>query len=213
MYGRCFPCALASGASCSLRSLGGLKKKLLLPIGHQMKNTALLTTCLLISACSAYEIRPVDPQPNSAATLLAGTVQVDVGSSQGLGEQWLAEALVEEGLASSVTPSAGEAPSDYLLSLESMQTGACFSEPMLTVLTLGLIPSVGCAETGYKIELADSEGNTLLATSSESKVTSVSGLAAWFLLLSPSWVGERGLTDYEAQRIVEVISKSEAAAR
>ena len=178
-----------------------------------MKNTALLTICLLISACSAYEIRSVDLQPRRATTLLAGTVLVDVGSSQGLGEQWLAEALTEQGLAASVVPSVGEAPSEYLLSLESMQTGACFSEPMLTVLTLGLIPSVGCAETGYKIALADSEGNTLLATSSESKVTSVSGLAAWFLLLSPSWVGERGLTDYEAQRIVEVISNSEAASR
>ncbi len=178
-----------------------------------MKNTALLTTCLLISACSAYEIRPVDLQPTSEATLLAGTVQVDVGRSQALGEQWLAEALAEQGLAASVIPSASEAPSDYLLSLEPIQTGACFSEPMLTVLTLGLIPSVGCAETGYKIELADRDGTTLASTSSESKVTSVSGLAAWFLLLSPAWVGERGLTDYEAQRIVEVISKSEAAAR
>lgn len=80
-----------------------------------MKNTALLTTCLLISACSAYEIRPADLQLTSAATLLPGTVQVDVGHSQGLGEQWLAEALVEEGLASSVIPSASGAPSDYLL--------------------------------------------------------------------------------------------------
>lgn len=79
---------------------------------------------------------------------------------------------------------------------------------MLTVLTLGLIPSVGCAETGYKIELADRDGATLASTSSQSKVTSVSGLAAWFLLLSPSWVGERGLTDYEAQRIVEELSES-----
>lgn len=177
-------------------------------LGIRMKIAALIVISFLISGCSAYKIQPGDLSISHAENLLPGTVKIQTDYAEGQGEEWLTKALIRQRLSPSVIPSDGEGPSEYVLSLKSIYTGSCFSEPMLTALTLGIIPSVGCAETGYKIELSDGKRNKLISANSGHKVTTVFGITAWFLMLSPSWVGEKGITEYEAHRIVEELSGS-----
>ena len=74
---------------------------------------------------------------------------------------------------------------------------------MLTVITLGIIPSVGCAEVVYKVVLSEEDNQDLVSVNAGKEVKTVFGMVAWFLMLSPSWVGESAITEYEANSIVD----------
>ncbi len=75
----------------------------------------------------------------------------------------------------------------------------CFSEPYLTVFSLGIIPDVNCASYGFQFELDPGSAPTLVDTRGE--VTAVFGWAALFMRLSKSWSGEATFSQYEARQL------------
>ena len=168
-----------------------------------MKILTLLIIAVLLSSCVAYKIQPEEVSGNQTEMMFSGRVKISTEYPGGNGERWLSDALARQNLAGSVTTSASQDLPDYVLNLQSNQTGRCFSEPMLTAITLGIIPSVGCAEVGYKIILTDSNNAGLATADSGSEVKTVFGIAAWLLMLSPSWVGEKALLNTKQVQLLE----------
>ncbi|MBU2708933.1 hypothetical protein KCM76_23260 [Zooshikella marina] len=172
-----------------------------------MKYILSLIFPILLSACSAYKIIPdeVDSK-QSNSILLTGPVKIKTDKPEGKVEELLAKALMKQKLSTVVLASTSKEDATYEVELESVYTGRCFAEPLLTVLSLGLIPYVGCAELGYKVTLLGKDKTELVSVDASKKVKTVYGVAAWLLLLSPSWVGEGGVKEYEAKAIVHELS-------
>ena len=173
-----------------------------------MKILTLLIISVLLSSCLAYKIQPDEVSGNQTEMMFSGKVKITTEYPNGNGERWLSDALARQNLADSVVTSTSQDLADYGLNLQSNYTGRCFSEPMLTVITLGIIPSFGCAEIGYTIILTDGNGARLATADSGGEVKTVFGIAAWILMLSPSWVGPKGIVEYEANSIIRVLSES-----
>lgn len=171
-----------------------------------MKILNILILSILVSSCVAYKV-PIEDMTNTQSEIvLPRIVKISTEYTDGNTEDWLSEALVRQKLSEIVLTSSNPEVAPYRMSLESNYTGKCFSEPMLTVLTLGIIPSIGCAEVGYKVALSDSNNKELISVNASKEVQTVFGISALFLVLSPSWVAERGIVEYEAYSIVDELS-------
>ena len=173
-----------------------------------MKIPILLIISVLLSSCVAYKVQPGAVVGNQTEMMFSGKVKITTEYPNGNGERWLSDALARQKLAGSVVTSASQDLPDYGLNLQSNYTGRCFSEPTLTVITLGIIPSIGCAEIVYTIILTDGNSARLATADSGGEVKTVFGIVAWLLMLSPSWVGEKGIVEYEASSIVRELSES-----
>jgi hypothetical protein len=171
-----------------------------------MNFVKLIALCALISGCTAYKVGSNDVINADTVFVLPDEVKIKIEHSEGRTEDWLVKALAKNNLAKNIVASSSPDNSAYILNLRRHFTGKCFSEPMLTAITLGIIPSIGCSEIGYSIQLTDSNGKEIARTETSSEVKSIFGLASWFLMLSPSWGGEKALTNYEAELIVNKLS-------
>lgn len=69
--------------------------------------------------------------------------------------------------------------------------GECFSEPILTVFTLGVIPHIGCTEHGYKFKLRKSGTTTSIDVNAKFKVRQMVGWLTWPAALSKSYAYDR----------------------
>jgi len=164
-----------------------------------------------LPGCGAYKIPASIELRDTTVPLLDGSVSVDINREPGNGERWLADALYEQNLAARVIPHEEAGEADYSLDLKQSFSGKCFSEPMLTVMTLGIIPTTGCAERGYSGQLQSAKQKSTTEIKAEVEVRSIYGLVASFMLLSPGWVGERGMTKYEASLIIREIEAATAS--
>ena len=164
-------------------------------------------TLLALSGCVAYEL------PEQQAQLVAEPLfkeRVNLRVDGNYGDEWLAKALVSEGLSNNIVTRSDAEFFEHSLELKTNHTGKCFSEPMLTAITLGVIPSLGCAEVGYIGEFRSQSTEDIYTVNTESEMKTVFGLLAWPLLLSPNWVGERGRVESEAQALVTEIARVRA---
>jgi len=72
--------------------------------------------------------------------------------------------------------------------IESIESGGeCFSEPLLTVLSVGIIPHLGCTEYGHRFQLRCPNLDSRVAVDASFTVRSYVGWFVWPLALSPSW--------------------------
>jgi hypothetical protein len=65
--------------------------------------------------------------------------------------------------------------------------GECFSEPMLTVLSAGVIPHLGCVAYGHRFDLRCPNGGPSVAVDASFAVRSYVGWFIWPLAFSPNW--------------------------
>jgi len=65
--------------------------------------------------------------------------------------------------------------------------GECFSEPLLTVLSAGVIPHFGCVEYGHRFRLRCSKSDSSIAVNASFTVRSYVGWLVWPLALLPDW--------------------------
>ena len=155
------------------------------------------------SGCAAYKIPelppgyPIESQPVP--------VVLRSGSSPEFSQEHFAGALAKSGSVRLVERSTDPQPSHIVAVLKPEYDGKCFAEPMLTVLTFGIVPSIGCAPHGFRFELSGGPLAEPTLVDARGDVSSIWGWAALFLLLSDDWVGERGLSEYEARHLGEAI--------
>ena len=167
--------------------------------------TLLLVSILAVSGCAAYKI-PEQPQSH----LIRSSPVPILVRSDSITEYELEHfvgALKKAQGVTVVNTSNDSRRSHIVAELKPEYDGRCFSEPMLTVLTLGVFPSIGCAPHGFRFKLSGGPLAKPTLVDARDEVPSIWGWAALFALLSSDWVGERGLSDYEADHLGEAIGR------
>ena len=172
--------------------------------------TLQLVSLLALSGCAAYKI-PEMPQ-GRANQPTPITILVRSGNTTENEQRHFVDALRNVQGVSIVDPSIGLQDSYVVADLKPGYDGRCFSEPMLTVLTLGIIPSVGCAPHGFLFELSGGPLTEATLVDTRGDVPSIWGWAALFMLLSRDWVGERGLSEYQDKHLGEAVDRAVNAA-
>lgn len=164
-----------------------------------------------VSGCVAYKIPELSPgYPIESRPV---PVVLRSGSSPEFSQEHFAGALERAASVRLVARSNDPQPSHIVAELKPEYDGKCFSEPMLTVLTVGIVPSIGCAPHGFRFELSGGPLAEPTLVDARGDVSSIWGWAALFLLLSDDWVGERGLSEYEARHLGEAIQRAVNAPR
>jgi hypothetical protein len=99
----------------------------------------------------------------------------------------LAADLEGAGFDPAIILDASAAPPDTPI-IESIETGGeCFSEPLLTVLSAGIIPHLGCAKYGHRFHLRCPNLHSSITVDASFTVRSYFGWFVWPLALSPNW--------------------------
>jgi hypothetical protein len=168
--------------------------------------TLLLVSVLAISGCVAYKI-PERPQGYEIESSPVPIV-LQSGNATEYEQRSFAGALEEAHGVRLVDPANAPQHGHMAATLMPEYDGRCFAEPMFTVLTFGVLPSVGCAPHGFRFELSGGPLAESTLVDARGDVPMVWGWAALFMLLSDNWVGERGLSEYEASRLGEAIDRA-----
>lgn len=155
---------------------------------------ALLYVLAMVSACvsSTADVPAVTDMPASgeAIYILASGERVHPYAAQG---SWSAAAqlaadLEDAGFVPSVVLDAAAIPEGSAV-VESIEHGGeCFSHAFLAVLTVGVIPELGCREYGQRFRVRCPDGVTALDVDAHFEVRSYVGWLVWPLALSPNWV-------------------------
>jgi hypothetical protein len=161
-----------------------------------MRTSLLATVPALVAACHSYgpiHELPVAPVPTPAEeaelareTLCVVPPSTERGDERGAdASNRLAQALVATELFGNVY--VGDAGAATLLARPVLPEGnPCFAEPILTVLTLGIVPHVGCVLSGQEFTLEGGPLSRRVAVDSRAEVSHVFGWIAPLLNVSPS---------------------------
>lgn len=118
--------------------------------------------CLVLAACSAYRVPPPLAGPVTARRLGVASIvtpQTKYARRPGdVGEfvTRLREDLVATTLFDDVRVDHPTAPVAIETEFEQRH---CFTEPLLTVVTVGIVPTPGCYHSGYRLVVRDATGS------------------------------------------------------
>lgn len=161
-----------------------------------------------LCGCSALKIPDAHTSVISSGYVLPGSVEIINTSESERGNQWLVDALMELSFSKSISTNPQKNEADYTLKLTRPSIGKCFSEPMLSAMTLFIVPHFGCAEVGYMIEFTDNKNKASQTINSSSELKYIQSLFIAPLYFHPNWIaGGKSLVKYEAQLIVNNIRK------
>ena len=163
---------------------------------------------MLVSGCAAYKLPPPDSQSNVGLLETASTIAVSGKDPTSYELANFEASLRAIGYLIAEEKTDDSSPAELSVTLLSGYDDRCFAEPMLTVLTVGVVPSKGCVIPGYIFELHDSASGTTIEIDTREEVTMLWGWAALLLLPSRNWVGEKGLQDYEANKLNRALSSA-----
>jgi len=172
--------------------------------------TLQLVSVLAISGCAAYKI-PEIPQDHENQSSPIPIVVRSESTTENEQRYFVGALGVVKGV-TIVDPSIGPQHGHIVAELKPGHDERCFSEPMLTVLTLGIIPSIGCAPHGLLFELSGGPLAEPTLVDTRGDVPLIWGWAAMFMLLSNDWVGERSLSEYQGNHLGEAIHRAVNAA-
>lgn len=172
-----------------------------------MFRIALISIIVTFTGCTAYRI------PDYVTTERFSTPQVEVivvntTDKNNYIKPYFEEAIMSTGIVHSVSNEKNEPESSLNINLTKNNYLRCFSEPMLTVLTLGIIPHFGCRDTGYEFDLYNPQNKKTISIDSRGKVDYVWGWAALLFLPSSKWAGEDELNNYENAIMSKELSKA-----
>ncbi|MEM1260785.1 MAG: hypothetical protein AAGH76_00165 [Pseudomonadota bacterium] len=181
---------------------------------HRQSETIYLLLLLIfsvnfLSACSAYRMQVPPRADTDGRRPVSVTVKLDTPSEtyQETGFMIALENVNDLTIVDEPRPGSTDLVATLL-----PYNGKCFGEPLLTMLTLGVFPHVGCFSHGFRFELSGGDLTEPVIVDTRGSVTSVWGWAALLLLLSDDWVGDRGQTEYEARQIDAAIQSALSAA-
>lgn len=171
-----------------------------------MKKWGAALLVLGLVGCTAYRV-PVDSKPGYSYTE-APIRELSIEASETAKYQvpYFERALLSTGIVNEVKYGTLNEETGLVVRFPDPYSLQCFSEPMLTVLTLGIIPHIGCSDTGYAFELHDYKSKRSVLVDSRKEVKSVFGWASLFYLPSENWVGEKGLAELESQNLAKQLN-------
>ena len=112
----------------------------------------LVVAVFSVPGCAAYKI----PEPAPGYPIESQPIPVVLRSSSSpeFSQEHFVGALEKASSVRLVERSTDPQPSHIVAVLKPEYDGKCFAEPMLTVLTFGIVPSIGCAPHGFRFELS-----------------------------------------------------------
>ncbi|MCA9643783.1 MAG: hypothetical protein KC492_23985 [Myxococcales bacterium] len=154
---------------------------------------AVLSAAFVLTACvsNLSDVpRVADAEPSSIPIfVLASGNRAYPGAARGYWQlaAEVAADLEGAGFDPVVILEPGAAPPDVPI-IESVESpGECFSEPMLNVLSAGVIPHLGCIAYGHRFNLRCPNGRPSVAVDASFTVRSYVGWFVWPLAFSPNW--------------------------
>jgi hypothetical protein len=160
---------------------------------------ARLFVLLAIAAYTAGCVYRVADIPTvQAITPVREPLFIFVQPSNGRTYQWsaaanLAEDLELAGFSSTIVSDLSIVPNGAAV-IDEISHAGCFSEPLLTVLTVGVIPHVGCREFGHSFSLHRKGENTKAVINAGFKVKVMVGWLTWPAALSKTYVYDGSAT-------------------
>ncbi len=155
-----------------------------------------------MSGCVAYNIQDEDRRARDSGDPVY-VIPAPYSGADNQAEEFAKTLSMANGLRM-ISPQSGiDLPAEAVVVELKPDTLRCFSEPMLTVLTLGIIPDVNCGAYGYSFNLATAD--KAVEVDNRGEVTSVFGWAGVFMQLLPDWTGETGFAQYNANELEKAI--------
>lgn len=109
----------------------------------------------------------------------------------------LAEDLQKAGFDPSIVSNLSDVADDEYVIDEIQPGGECFSEPLLFVLTLGIIPHMGCEEFGHEFKVYPKGSPTKVQVNAKYTVRVMAGWLVWPAALSSSYAFTSTTVDVE----------------
>lgn len=113
----------------------------------------------------------------------------------------LAADLEQAGFASTIVSDLDIVPDGAAVIEGVSDTGRCFAEPLLTILSIGVIPHIGCAEFGHSFNLYRKGGGTEYPVDAQFTVNVMVGWLTWPAALSRSYAYDSAGGGPEAEAI------------
>lgn len=171
-----------------------------------MIKVAFLFFALAMAGCAAYRLPAYDSASTSPAKKIIA-LAVQPTDTDNFRRHEFEKSMLSTGIVSAITP-AEDKTANPVAVLRANDPVRCFSEPMLMIISLGIIPDIGCRDTGYIFELQDRKSGKTVTVDSRYDVKLIWGWAALFFLPFDEWVGEKGLTDFENARLAADLKKA-----
>ena len=165
----------------------------------------LLPALLLGCAFRLPDLPPLVDHPASGQRIFIVIQQGEAnpGARQGYWSiaSGLAAALDEAGFMPELVTSQGLVPAGFPIIENVRPGGECFSEPLLLVLSAGIIPHVGCVEFGHRFDLRRSASEPVQQVNTHYTVRALYGWLVAPLALLPQYVGELPSSHAEGREI------------
>lgn len=172
-----------------------------------MKKLILIVSVLFLAACTSFQIKEYKPAilQNEHAYITEKIYITALDIKEPLSSHLKAELtqdLVNSKLLFAANIKADKSQASYQVNiLETPQGYECFSEPLLTFLSLGLIPNISCFKGGYRIEITDLNNDKRAEIDTRYKVKTFSGLFAEFKSKEDGWLPEQDFDLYTSKSL------------
>ncbi len=159
-----------------------------------MPRLMLVSAVSMLAACTAYRLPDVPDDEHPSPTSTLGIVRLEITADPKMASPHqladfharFREDLTNTGLFEAVVPEDDDTAS--LVVRPEVSVRHCFSEPMITVLTLGIIPSPSCYRSGYRFTLGGtSVPNGSVVVDDRSQPRTLWGWIAGPVSLLPGW--------------------------
>ena len=112
----------------------------------------LVLMCIMVSGCAVYRVADIPVE--SPVEVISNKVHIYVAVKDSANQDWqsateLAADLQKAGYKPIVVSDLSLIKEGDLIVSNIEPWGQCFSEPLLTVISLGIIPHIGCSEFGH----------------------------------------------------------------
>ncbi|WP_087460816.1 hypothetical protein [Oleiphilus messinensis] len=154
-----------------------------------MKHLLLILVIIFISGCAyrAVDIPKVQPTEISGQDVYIMNKPDNENSPNWYTSSQLATDLQKAGYIPSIISQENLVPHGAMVITDIEPTGRCFSEPLLYVLSLGIIPHVGCAEFGHRFTMSINGVNQEKEVNAGFEVKTIYGWFAFLMLFSSNY--------------------------
>jgi hypothetical protein len=179
-----------------------------LGIKYKVKLYLVILLVSSICGCTAYQIpHATIIEANNTNGKNIPLLVVDANDATKFIESSFVKALKSNEAFGKIHLTKDHAESAWIVKLHGKNNSRCFSEPILTVLSLGLIPHIGCVNSGYYFDIYDSKITEIATINTQKEIKIIWGFASWFYLPFESWGSEKALDEYESKVLAYELKK------
>ena len=168
----------------------------------------ILQMILVLTGCVAYQLPENYHIETSSGLPFIDRLAVKTGRYTHYLKPHFEKSVNSTGVVGQIVEYPATSDETLIADLNDTTGGACFSEPYLMVLTVGIIPEIGCVEVGYVFDLHDPKNKQTVTINSRYIGKAIGGWAALFYLPFDNWVGRKELTSFEDRQLGIEIQKA-----